>query len=246
MITSALLHVLDIVIGVQQVRTELKDKGYYRWPPHINLMYPFLPPQNFDAIVPSMTNALQSVCPFEVSLERFGTFGGAKTGVCWLDPTPHHPIKNIQCLLESAIDEFEGSSKKGGKPFVPHMTVSHLESITEANLTAAMAQQTWEPVSFTVKEVYILERVGNEPFKIVWRIPLGGVSGYSREDGGASVVSSTSTSGTISAADAVVPVKEGGKVFVGMPETEADWVKDLRTASNTSRSRHRSRGKSKH
>ena len=32
-------HVWDVV---SQMRKELKDPGYYRWPPHANLLYPFL------------------------------------------------------------------------------------------------------------------------------------------------------------------------------------------------------------
>ena len=34
-------------------RQELQDKGFYRWPPHINLLYPFVPERHFiEATLP--------------------------------------------------------------------------------------------------------------------------------------------------------------------------------------------------
>ena len=46
---------------IQRARRALRDKGLYRWPPHINLLYPFLPTDDFAAAaVGTMGVALRS------------------------------------------------------------------------------------------------------------------------------------------------------------------------------------------
>lgn len=101
---------------IMQCRRELQDPQYYRWPPHINLLYPFLdispllkkePPnetvrdgasecgtldwENDDdglmqTIIQTLADACSTCEPFQVELAKFGTFGGKQRGVLWLDP----------------------------------------------------------------------------------------------------------------------------------------------------------------
>jgi len=92
---------------VSKIRSELKDPGYFRWPPHINLLYPFVELRKasknnnnnvdtldddtselttLDEIVAQLVSATESIPPFSVQLSRFGTFGGKRRGVLWLHP----------------------------------------------------------------------------------------------------------------------------------------------------------------
>jgi 2'-5' RNA ligase len=85
---------------VMAMRQRLKDPGFYRWPPHANLMYPFLEFEEdgdnnnnnngvlLQEIVDTLHNATQECHPFTVTLNRYGTFGGKQRGVLWLDPRP--------------------------------------------------------------------------------------------------------------------------------------------------------------
>merc|ERR1712060_885932 len=83
---------------LSDMRQQLKDPGFYRWPPHANLLYPFLELgpvddsdddnnlDNIQQIVQKLQTATIQCSPFTVTLNRFGTFGGKKRGVLWLNP----------------------------------------------------------------------------------------------------------------------------------------------------------------
>lgn len=109
----------DVWDTLTRARTQLRDPGLYRWPPHANLLYPFVDclqihssstdekkknsnKANKDSddthhLLPTvngdMIDRLEQACqdcePFEVQLKQFGTFGGAKRGVLWLHPKSH-------------------------------------------------------------------------------------------------------------------------------------------------------------
>lgn len=98
----------EVWTAVTKARIELRDPGLYRWPPHANLIYPFLSlrsampsmeeqeePIGSDNrggkavdpdIVQHLRNATKHIEPFSVSLETLGTFGGNHRGVLWLYP----------------------------------------------------------------------------------------------------------------------------------------------------------------
>ena len=78
--------------AVTKARTELKDPGLFRWPPHANLLYPFLniDPNSDDTMheekLQLLGQAVSQCEPFRVALDTFGTFGGKSRGVLFLHP----------------------------------------------------------------------------------------------------------------------------------------------------------------
>lgn len=58
--------------AIQELRITY-DKSARRWPPHINIVWPFIPNGYFyDAIKQIESNkSFQSIKPFEIKLERF-------------------------------------------------------------------------------------------------------------------------------------------------------------------------------
>jgi len=92
---------------VTRARTELRDPGLFRWPPHANLLYPFLniQPENGSdtnstdnaaavdaAILQGLENACRACEPFRVRIDRYGTFGGKHRGVLWLYPASYREL----------------------------------------------------------------------------------------------------------------------------------------------------------
>ena len=89
--------------ALSRARGELRDPGLFRWPPHANLLYPFLELKSakgakesdndgdmFDAdILESLARATGRCEPFNVSLEKLGVFGGRSRGVLWIYPRSH-------------------------------------------------------------------------------------------------------------------------------------------------------------
>jgi len=182
------------------VRRELKDPGFYRWPPHANLLYPFLEP-NFDKesekskeeqvsefrkeLIVSLTSVAAQCQPFDVEIDTFGTFGDKTRGVLWARPKSKYsspaaddddcdeePLITLQTFLEKHFPTCTDQRKQGS--FTPHITLSHYANITDALEAKEQVESKWESVSFHVPEFYLLQRIGDEgQFKILAKIPLG-------------------------------------------------------------------------
>lgn len=118
----------DVWENLTRARKELRDPGYFRWPPHANLLYPFvnlrpqLSPdtenivsqgvngtsimfekQQTSKIDPIILDRLVAACrqcePFICRLTEFGTFGGIKRGVLWVTPD-----SNMNLPVSAALD----------------------------------------------------------------------------------------------------------------------------------------------
>jgi 2'-5' RNA ligase len=185
---------------LNDVRRELKDPGFYRWPPHANLLYPFLEP-NFDKesekseeeqmsefrkqLIESLTSVASQCKPFDVEIDTFGLFGGKTRGVLWARPkskysspaaadydSDEEPLITLQTLLEKHFPTCTDQRKQG--TFAIHITLSHYANITDALEAKGQVESKWESTSFHVPEVYLLQRQGDDgQFKILAKIPLG-------------------------------------------------------------------------
>jgi len=273
--------------AVTKARTELKDPGLYRWPPHANLLYPFLDvhpkmpklkaerKQMEDIIIMNeddggeqnddnadvledgarkiyeqklqlLSDAVQKIEPFRVSLDSFGTFGGASRGVLYLYPRSYEveveveessndiekkevaelPLVRLQSLLFENFPECPDQQKHGGN-FTPHVTLSHFANITDALDGQARLEAWWTPVEFDVTEIYLLKRVGDDgQFKIIATLPLG----------------STSCQDIDIASAGGFQAHEPALAFPGMPINEADWVREERMKLKARRNGNGRRG----
>lgn len=200
-------------------RTELRDPGLFRWPPHVNLLYPFVSVRESytqsiidETFLSKLRNATQQVEPFHISLDRTGTFGDNSRGVLWLHPrscrlttdnymSNNDPVCALQALLEREFPTCAEGLKH--REFIPHLTVSHFSNLEEAE--AAKTHLDWmPPPSFLCEEIYLLERHGdNGQFKRIATLALG--SG----DGG-------------------IIIHDPPLAFQQMPTFEEEWVREER------------------
>ena len=147
---------------VTKMRQQLKDPGFYRWPPHANLLYPFL---DSTETLEGLQQAASQVEPFRVTLSHLGTFGGNKRGVLWLSPETddndalhrlhHHLVEAFPICLEDTKHT----------QFTPHMTLSHFERLEDALLAQqqieADYQQLLPQLEFELDTIYLLRRQGD-------------------------------------------------------------------------------------
>ena len=233
---------------LSNVRRELKDPGFFRWPPHANLLYPFLEPsfdkesdqskeEQYSEFREQLSITLTSVAaqckPFDVEIDTFGTFGGKDRGVLWAHPKSKYsapaadydgdeePLIALQTLLENHFPSCTDQRKQGS--FTPHMTLSHYANITDALEAKGRVESKWESTSFHVPEIYLLQRKGDEgQFKILAKIPLG----LGKED--------------------EVKLLDEPLAFPAMPLEEEEWVYNERMAMKNRRKnnfKRRRRGK---
>ena len=166
----------DLWGPIQRLRKQ-HDRHYRRWMPHITLLYPFRPFATFERLTPLLTQVCDSVEPFEVKLTRFDLLiHTRRKATFYLIPEPASAFKTLQkALLKIAPDCDDVARFAGG--FRPHLSVGQARS-QEAQALCAKLQATWQPLAFTLSQVYLIWR--NDPpddiFRIGPALPLGGLA----------------------------------------------------------------------
>jgi 2'-5' RNA ligase len=243
-----------------KARADLRDPGLFRWPPHANLLYPFLDPYigkdeqeikeesssdigNFERGLDSdILDALQRACrqckPFQVQLKRLGTFGGTKRGVLWVYPSS----------FRTAPDDRKGAGSNQTEPLV------ELQQLLEEQLPDCNDQRkvggTYSP-HMTLSHFPDLNAAleGQEQTERMWpedivTFPVDEIYLLHRNGDNGQFMRLAS-----------LGIGPNGKValhqpnllpFSHMPTVEADWVKDermkLKARRNYSGGRKSSRG----
>lgn len=167
----AIVPPFEVWPTIQKIR-EQHDSAYNRWPPHINLLYPFFEAEFINDVVDTISESVGGVQPFSLRLDRFSTF---RQGVVFLDSSHASPeLLHLQKMLFHAFPACtEQSSHKNG--FCPHLTVAKLQGEQKRNMKkiAKEWQEEWQPIEFRVDQVYILVRERDTPFRVARVVPLG-------------------------------------------------------------------------
>jgi 2'-5' RNA ligase len=187
-----LLPPASITPPIEAVRA-VHDKNFKRWPPHINLIYPFLasPLETSDSNTPRLSQAIQArlekatsgIRAFHISLNATlpGTFTHSKTSkTVWLGPTPDENVKHLQAALQAEFVECDSDQRA----FTPHLSVgqARTDKVAEqlsreiSNGIAKFCEpQDGPPNKFDwfVDKVYVIERKGfHGRFVIVGSVDL--------------------------------------------------------------------------
>ena len=208
---------------LQSARRQLQDKGLYRWPPHVNLLYPLVPPAHFAEAVDAVAPVLRDFEPFSVTLDSLGVFGGRARGVLYVGPRADdvEKLRALQDALQRALPMCHHQQRDG--VFTPHLTLSHFPSADAAE--AAKGALAGLSVTFDCDDaVYLMRREGGAgQFERVASLPLGRAH---RVDG------------------ALVGDRwAGARRFDGMPLVEEDWIRDARRLQKQAQHRPGGRGR---
>jgi 2'-5' RNA ligase len=160
------------VWGPIQAIRERHDRQFQRWMPHINLLYPFYPPERVDEVFSGLVDACAKVVPFVVSLAEFRFFvhpSGRAT--LWLAPDPGEELARLQEALEVACPGCDDLSRFAAG-FTPHLSVGQAGSVQEARRLREYWQGKWEAIRFEVAAVRMLRREKDGPFEIERAVPL--------------------------------------------------------------------------
>jgi len=143
--------------------------------PHVTLLYPFRPRNEFPALQSLLARACASVPAFSLRLAEFRCFcHGSGRCTLWLAPEPKQAIIHLQSVLAQVVPDCNDVAGIAGG-FMPHLSVGQAANMTEAEQLCRALQTRWQPLSFAVREVCLIWR--NEPpddvFRIACRLPLG-------------------------------------------------------------------------
>ncbi|UPX16513.1 uncharacterized protein EKO05_0006910 [Ascochyta rabiei] len=188
----ALLPPAGVTPPIEAVR-HVHDKNYRRWPPHINLIYPFLasPLETSDSNSPRLSQAIRAriekatsgIRAFHVSLNADppGNFTHSKTSkTVWLGPCPDATVKQLQAALQTEFTECDSDQRA----FTPHLSVGQAKTNKVAEqlskeVTNAIAgfcqdqEDNDKTLDRFIDRVYVIERKGfHDRFTIVGSVDL--------------------------------------------------------------------------
>jgi 2'-5' RNA ligase len=156
---------------VGALRAALDPSAALGVPPHVTIMYPFLPPAEIDdGALAVLGETLAAVAAFDVEFSRVAWFGEE---VVWWAPEPAEPFVVLTGAVARrfGLRPYEGAH---GDIVVPHLTIGHDAPI--ARLKAAAADVAGgRPLHATVQSVRVMTG-STEPrsWSTVAELPLGG------------------------------------------------------------------------
>ncbi|GAB4207576.1 MAG: hypothetical protein OHK0022_35980 [Roseiflexaceae bacterium] len=156
------------VWGPIQALRQRYDRNLHRWMPHITLLYPFRPHEQFAALLPLLGVACAPVEPFELELAGFGSFPqGHNQQVLWLAPEPAGAVQALHAALLAALPDCDATARYPGG-FKPHLTFGQASSPAEGARILQELRRDWQPLRFRVAEVALIwrEAAADAPFQV--------------------------------------------------------------------------------
>jgi 2'-5' RNA ligase len=139
-------------------------------PPHVTLMFPFIPPADLtDGTIETLEKLISGTGPFQFSLTRVNEF---EQGVVYLQPEPAEPFAQLtrQIIRQFGILPYGGDF---GEEPVPHLTVGILES-TDARQPLMNQLRTALPIVTRAEESWLMVGSNTGAWKTVRKMPFRG------------------------------------------------------------------------
>jgi 2'-5' RNA ligase len=186
--TALALIVPDHLLSEINSLRLLHDKAFRKWPPHINVLYPFVEPGHLSSAIDNLRKALQKhqFQGLEINITDKGTFKHRRNATVFLKPDEESETRI--CMLRSLLVEALGCQDRDGThdgTFRPHITIGQTALIGTAlerllDQAGKIAAIKWEGFNLAV-----LKREASGEMKTVEELPLGEseeVSNISKQD----------------------------------------------------------------
>lgn len=152
---------------IQSIRKQY-DRKFKRWMPHITLIYPFIPKNNFAEFAEQFTKVCKFIKPFEITLKYFKSFRhSCHSHTIWLAPENMNNIITLQTRLWHCVP-YCNETRKYDHGFTPHLSVGQIRKIEVLQDSIQKLQKKWKPITFLVSEISLIWR--NDPPDDVFRI----------------------------------------------------------------------------
>jgi 2'-5' RNA ligase len=158
-----------------QALRQVHDRQVRRWMPHITLLYPFRPHDEFAELAERFAAVCAGVDPFRLDLVELRWFRNRQERfTLWLAPEPREALFRLQRILESVAPDCDDVRRDRGG-FTPHLSVGQVRGEDEMLALKTVLQAAWQPVTFTAREVSLIWRRGppDDVFRIGQTVELG-------------------------------------------------------------------------
>lgn len=161
---------------IQAIRKRY-DRQVRRWMPHINLLYPFRPPEAWPALLKSIAERIRPLLPFTVRLSEIRYFRH-RSGRCtlWLAPEPRETLDALQQALLAVVPDCDDVRRfRGG--FTPHLSIGQAPDAATCVALQRTLQAQWQPLIFDVTHVSLIWRKAppDDVFRVGWEIGPDGI-----------------------------------------------------------------------
>jgi 2'-5' RNA ligase len=160
---------------IQAIRRR-HDRQFWRWMPHINLLYPFVPPADFPAALPLLMAACAQVHAGVITLHTVQYFlHASRRATLWLAPEPREALVALHSRLQAAFP-YHDDLGRFPHGFTPHLSTGQADSPAVLQRLLPELQAAWQPVQFDLTAVAVLHREADRPFHVAHWLPLAGCS----------------------------------------------------------------------
>uniref|UniRef100_A0A7S1AWD0 VWFA domain-containing protein n=1 Tax=Noctiluca scintillans TaxID=2966 RepID=A0A7S1AWD0_NOCSC len=139
------------------------DPQVHVWPPHINILYPFLPEQSCALAAERLAVATAALKPLRIRFRRFGHFGPT----AFLEPDCSEQLEELFAACRGALPELQVANR----PFAPHLTIGRFNNTTEC--VDFISSCPPPDIETEVSALSLLCREPEHPFRTLLRVRLG-------------------------------------------------------------------------
>ncbi|MBV1849370.1 poly(A) polymerase [Catellatospora tritici] len=136
------------------------DPSFDRWPPHVNVLFGFVPEAAFEQAAPLLSAAAAELAPFTARLDGVHTFGHRDDATVWLDPAAadERPWARLHRAFADRFPRCRGRAEG----YTPHLTLGRSR---DPQQVAAACAARLDPATARVGELVLLSRRGDEPMR---------------------------------------------------------------------------------
>ncbi|WP_330347168.1 poly(A) polymerase [Streptomyces sp. NBC_00582] len=153
--------------AIQAVRRD-HDVQIRRWPPHVNVLFGFVPEAEFERAAPLLATAAAQVRPFRARLDGLHTFGHRHGATVWLDPAADDETPWAE-LWQALVRRFPRCRGRHDG-FTPHLSLGRS---TDPHTVEVDCAARLSPMTARVGELVLLSRRGDEPMRPRATVALG-------------------------------------------------------------------------
>ncbi len=158
---------ITLPAGLERLRRRHDPAAAAGVPPHITLLFPFLPVSQLGpGVRRDLATIARGVAPFDVSFSGVGRFPDA----VYLVPEPAGPFADLTTAIWA---RFGAYPPYGGAhaEVLPHLTLADSSTAPLDGIASQAAR--WLPFDRHVGALELLAQEGQTRWRSRWRIPLG-------------------------------------------------------------------------